>query len=65
MSGRQLHRVWTFVLCAAMTVIGFALIVQGVTKSSGIETSRLLLGALFIAAGVARSYLELRRGGRS
>ncbi len=62
MRGRQLHRVGTFVLCAAMAAIGLALIVQGVLARGGVAPTRLLLGALFVAAGVARSYLELRRG---
>jgi hypothetical protein len=62
MSGRQLHRVGTFVLCAAMGAIGVALIVQGLLASGGVAPTRLLLGALFLAAGLARSYLELRRG---
>ena len=52
----------TFVLCLAMAAIGFALVVQGLDARSGVSASRLLLGALFIAAGVARSYLEIRRG---
>jgi len=64
MSGRQLHRVGTFVLCFAMAAIGVALIVQSL-GGSGIAAPRLLLGVLFIAAGVARSYLEVRRGRRS
>jgi hypothetical protein len=35
-----------------------------VRGTSGIS-ARLLLGVLFVAAGVARTYLELRRGRRA
>jgi len=65
MNPRQLHRAGTFVLCLAMAVIGAALVVQGLAAHGGISTSRVLLGALFIAAGSARGYLEVRRGRRS
>jgi hypothetical protein len=59
MSGRQLHRVATFVLSLAMAVIGVALVVQGLDGGSAVKA---LLGVLFVAAGAARSYLEVRRG---
>jgi len=65
MNGRQLHRMGTFVLSLAMVAVGFALVVQGLDARSGVSASRLLLGALFITAGVARSYLEIRRGSGS
>jgi hypothetical protein len=52
----------TFVLSALMAVIGVALIVQSVAGQAHAVTVRLLLGVLFIAAGVARTYLEIRRG---
>jgi hypothetical protein len=66
MNGRQVHRTGTLVLSAAMVVIGFALLVQAVAAGSGSTIVRLLLGALFIAAGGLRTYVELRRsrGGR-
>jgi hypothetical protein len=43
-------------------VIGVGLIVQGAGASHGVSATRLLLGALFVAAGTARIYVELRRG---
>jgi len=52
----------TFVLSIAMAVIGFALVVQGLGAHSGVSASRVLLGVLFVAAGGARSYLQLRKG---
>jgi hypothetical protein len=62
MSPRQLHRAATFTFCAAMAGIGIALIAQGLLAHAGVIATRLLLGALFVAAGVVRGYLELRRG---
>jgi len=62
MSGRQVHRSGTFVLSVLMAVIGLALIVQAVGGHGGVVSPRLLLGALFLAAGVARIYLEHKRG---
>ncbi len=48
-----------------MAAIGVALIVQGWLAHSGIAPTRLVLGVLFIAVAVARSYVEVRRGRRS
>jgi hypothetical protein len=61
MIGRQVHRASTFVLCLLMGVIGFALIVQALSGHGGVISPRLLLGALFVAAGGGRSYLEIKR----
>jgi len=52
------------VLSLLMVVIGVALIVQALAGNGGAISPRLLLGALFAAAGVARIYLEVRRGRR-
>ncbi|HMD51872.1 MAG TPA: hypothetical protein VKG62_04100 [Solirubrobacteraceae bacterium] len=60
MDGQQAHRMGTFVLSLLMMAIGLALIVQGLTRGSVISP-RLLLGILFIAAGVGRMYLLARR----
>jgi hypothetical protein len=61
MNGRQAHRMGTFVLSLAMLVIGVALIAQGVTGHASSIVVHLLLGALFIAAGAGRWYVEIRR----
>jgi uncharacterized membrane protein YcjF (UPF0283 family) len=61
MTGRQLHRSTTVVLSLAMAAIGVALIVQAFTGHGGVITSRLLLGVLFVAAGLGRLYIEARR----
>jgi hypothetical protein len=62
MIGRQAHRSGTFVLSLLMAAIGIALIVQTVARHGGVLSARLLLGVLFLAAGVARLYLEGKRG---
>jgi uncharacterized membrane protein HdeD (DUF308 family) len=65
MNGRRAHRTSTLVLSLAMVVIGLALIVQAVSAGVSSVSPRLLLGALFVAAGVARGYLEVKRGQRA
>ena len=54
MNGRQAHRMGTFVLSLAMVAIGLALIVQVLGGDGGVLSPRLLLGVLFLAAGVGR-----------
>jgi hypothetical protein len=58
--GRQLHRSSTRVLSIAMIVIGLALIVRTVAAGGGAIAIGLLLGVLFVLAGAARLYLQLR-----
>jgi hypothetical protein len=62
MTGRTVHRSGTYVLSVLMTVIGVALIVQVLTGDGGLLSARLLLGVLFLAGGLARLYLERKRG---
>ncbi len=50
----------TLVLSLLMAAVGVALIVEAVSGHATISP-RLLLGALFIAAGVGRWYIEVRR----
>jgi hypothetical protein len=61
MTGRGLHRSTTVVLSLAMIAIGVALVAQGAGGHGSGITGRLLLGVLFLAAGVGRLYLESRR----
>jgi hypothetical protein len=65
MSGRTVHRSGTVLLSLAMVVIGIALITQVAAGSGGVLSARLLLGVLFLTAGVARLYLEHKRGRRA
>ena len=62
MTPRGAHRAATLLLSAALAVIGMVLIVQGASTGHGVNSTRLLLGALFVAVGVARLYVELRSG---
>jgi hypothetical protein len=61
MNGRQAHRMSTFVLSLLMVAIGLALLVQSLDGHASAISPRILLGVLFIAAGVGRSYVEIRR----
>ncbi len=62
MSGRGIHGASTVVLSLLMTVIGVALVAQAIGGRGGVLSARLLLGVLFVAAGVGRLYLQARRG---
>jgi hypothetical protein len=55
----------TFVLSLLMLAIGVALIVQAVAGHGSVISPRLLLGALFVAAGAGRLYVEMGRGRRA
>jgi hypothetical protein len=62
MNGRQAHRMGTFVLSLLMVAIGLALIVQVASGDGGVLSARLLIGVLFLAAGIGRAFVEVRRG---
>jgi hypothetical protein len=62
MTGRSVHRSGTFVLSLLMLAIGVALIAQVAVGNGSLLSARLLLGVLFLAAGIGRLYLELKRG---
>jgi hypothetical protein len=64
MSGRTVHRSSTIVLSVLMVAIGLALIGQVLSGDGGVLSARSLLGVLFLAAGVARLYLERKRSRR-
>jgi hypothetical protein len=61
MTGRGAHRAGTFTLSLLMAAIGVALVVQAVSGHGSVLSPRLLLGVLFVAAGVGRMYVESRR----
>jgi hypothetical protein len=61
MTGRQVHRTGTTVLSLAMVAIGIALAGEAI-GTGDVLSARLLLGALFFAAGSGRLYLEMRKG---
>jgi hypothetical protein len=51
----------TQVLSAAMLVIGVAIIVRTIAAGGGALAIGLLVGILFVAAGVGRLYVERHR----
>jgi hypothetical protein len=55
-----IHRSSTRAMSVAMMVIGIALIVRTITLGGGPTASGILLGALFLAVGVARLYIQFR-----
>jgi hypothetical protein len=61
MTGRTVHRSGTVVLSVLMVAIGAALIAQTLGAGASVVSARLLLGVLFVAAGVGRLYLERKR----
>jgi hypothetical protein len=65
MNGRQVHRTGTWALSLAMFAIGIALVAEAIGGDGGVISIRLLLGLMFLAAGSARIYLEIRRDGRA
>ena len=55
---RDLHRHTTAVLSIVLVVLGVAMIVRTLVAGGGAVAIGLLLGVLFIAAGVGRLYLN-------
>ena len=58
--GRQLHSSSTRILSVAMILIGIALVVRTLVAGGGALATGLVLGILFVLAGAARLYLQLR-----
>jgi hypothetical protein len=54
---RQIRGTFTGIMSVAMVVIGVALIVRTLAAGGGALATGLLLGLLFVAAGVGRLYL--------
>jgi hypothetical protein len=61
MTGRTVHRSGTILFSVLMIAIGLALIGQTLGSGTSVLSARLLLGVLFLAAGIARLYLERKR----
>jgi multisubunit Na+/H+ antiporter MnhB subunit len=58
--GRQLHNSSTRVLSIVMILIGIALIARTLVAGGGALATGIVLGILFVLAGLARLYLQLR-----
>ena len=58
--GRQLHSSSTRVMSIVMIVIGMALIARTLVAGGGALATGIVLGILFVLAGLARLYMQLR-----
>jgi len=61
---RDLHRASTRVMSTVLVVIGIVMIISTLARGGGALAYGLLLGVLFIAAGLGRLYLLGRTGPR-
>jgi hypothetical protein len=61
MTGRGVHRLGTTLLSLVMAALGVAFLVEAVASSGSVAT-HVLLGVLFLAAGVGRLAVERKRG---
>jgi hypothetical protein len=57
---RQMRQTFNRLTSAAMVVIGIALLIRTIAAGGGALASGIVLGVLFIAAGVGRIYLQWR-----
>jgi multisubunit Na+/H+ antiporter MnhB subunit len=57
---RQLHGPATRIMSVLMILIGVALLVRTFAAGGGAIATGVILGLLFILAGAARLYLQLR-----
>jgi hypothetical protein len=58
---RDVHGSATKVFSSAMVIIGLALIVRTVVAGGGAAATGIVLGILFVVAGAARLYVQMRR----
>lgn len=59
---RNVHGAATRVLSTLMIVLGVGIVASTVARGGGPLATGVLLGVLFVAAGVARLYIERERG---
>ena len=57
---KRLHAGSTLVLSAAMVVIGAVLLVSTLVRGGGALAVGIVMGLLFMGAGAARFYLQVR-----
>jgi hypothetical protein len=57
---RQMYSSSTRVLSIAMILIGIALVARTLAAGGGAIATGIVLGVLFVLAGAARLYLQLR-----
>jgi hypothetical protein len=59
---KRLHGSATRTMSVIMIVIGIALIIRTLAAGGGAIATGVILGVLFVAAGAARLYVQLRSG---
>jgi len=62
---RDLHRQTTGLLSVILVILGVAMIVRTIVAGGGGLAFGLLMGVLFIAAGLGRMYINTRMAGRA
>lgn len=55
--GRDLHRTMTTVISATLVILGIAMIVRTIAAGGGPLALGVMLGALFVLAGLGRVYV--------
>lgn len=60
MNGREAHRRMTVAMSAVMIVLGLALVARTLAEGGGPLALGMLLGVLFVAAGVGRIWVSRR-----
>jgi multisubunit Na+/H+ antiporter MnhB subunit len=59
-SSRDIHKSSTRIFSVVMVLLGVALLVRTLVAGGGALSTGVLLGVLFVLAGAARLYLQLR-----
>jgi hypothetical protein len=57
---RDVHRQGTRLMAAAMVVLGIAILVRTLAAGGSALALGVFIGVLFVAAGAARLYLQMR-----
>lgn len=60
MNGREVHRRTTVAMSAVMIVLGLALVARTLAAGGGPLAIGMLLGVLFVAAGLGRIWVSRR-----
>ena len=59
-SGRNMHASTTVILSGLMVLIGAGLVVRTLTLGGGLFSIGVIMGALFVAAGLGRLWVAMR-----
>jgi hypothetical protein len=59
-SGRNLHASTTAVFSALMVLIGAGLVIRTLTLGGGLFSIGVIMGALFVVAGLGRLWVAMR-----